>query len=63
MINPDQGGWGQSAENKDVLTTFITCKLFPKKSILQISLLEVVQNYTEYDWIVNMIFKSNAVIQ
>lgn len=31
--------------------------------MLQISLLEVAQNYTEYDWIVNVIFKNNTIIQ
>lgn len=31
--------------------------------MLPISLLEVAQNYTAYDWIVNVIFKEDAVIQ
>ena len=56
MIYPGQKRMGQSAEKKDVLTVLT-------KTCSWISLLEVAQNYTEYECLVNMTFKSNAVIQ
>lgn len=54
---------GATCRKERCFDSFYNLQIIPQKSVHEFLSLEVAQNYSEYECLVNITFKSNAVIQ